>query len=245
MAKYGIFSWFGFVMPLSKRLELIKRAGFGSTSLWWEDEEGNYSIKKTHMPKMVSNFGLTLDNIHTPFCNSNDLWSEYFSVRSKIIKQYLTWLEDCAKFNIPIMVMHIMEGDIVPKLNKYGIESISYLTRKAQELNVKIALENTKFADGITFILSEIKSDYLGLCYDSSHARLNKDEFLLKDFGHRLITCHISDSDGQEDRHWLPGNGEINWKDFYSSFPKESYSGNLILEVCPTDDEKKRVRSSF
>lgn len=25
MAKYGIFSWFGFVMPLSERLELIKR----------------------------------------------------------------------------------------------------------------------------------------------------------------------------------------------------------------------------
>jgi sugar phosphate isomerase/epimerase len=106
-------------------------------------------------------------------------------------------------------------------------------------------LENTIFADGITLILSEIKSEYLGFCYDSSHARLNKDEFLLKDFGHRLITCHISDNDGQEDRHWLPGNGEINWKDFYSSFPKESYSGNLILEVCPTDDEKKRVRSSF
>lgn len=245
MAKYGIFSWFGFVMPLSKRLELIKRAGFGSTSLWWEDEEGNYSIKKTHMPKMVSNFGLTLDNIHTPFCNSNDLWSEYFSVRSKIIKQYLTWLEDCAKFNIPIMVMHIMEGDIVPKLNKYGIESISYLTRKAQELNVKIALENTKFADGITFILSEIKSDYLGLCYDSSHAKLHGDEFLLRDFGHRLVTCHISDNDGKVDRHWLPGNGVIDWENFYNSFPKERYLGNLILEVYPTDDERKSGPKQF
>ncbi len=40
MAKYGIFSWFGFVMPLSERLELIKKAGFDSTCLWWEDEDG-------------------------------------------------------------------------------------------------------------------------------------------------------------------------------------------------------------
>ena len=53
MPKFGIFSWFGFVMSLSKRIELIKNAGFDSTSLWWEDEEGSPSIKKNEMPKIV------------------------------------------------------------------------------------------------------------------------------------------------------------------------------------------------
>ncbi|NLZ52337.1 MAG: sugar phosphate isomerase/epimerase [Thermoanaerobacteraceae bacterium] len=245
MDKFGIFSWFGFVMPLPERLEFIQSSGFNSTCLWWEDEEGDYTVKKTDMPKMVSDFGLTIDNIHTPFCNSNDLWSESFSARSKIIKQYLTWLEDCAKFNIPIMVMHIMEGDIVPKVNKYGIESIWQLTQEAKKLKVKIALENTGFIHGITFILSEIESEYLGLCYDSSHAKLHGDEFLLRDFGHRLVTCHISDNDGKVDRHWLPGNGVIDWESFYNSFPKEDYLGNLMLEVYPTDDEKKAGPRKF
>lgn len=245
MAKFGIFAWFGFVMPLSKRLELIKRAGFDSTCLWWEDEEGHYPIKKTDMPMMVRDLGLTLDNIHTPFCNSNDLWSEFFSARSKIIKKYLTWLEDCARFNIPIMVMHIMEGDIVPKVNKYGIESIWKLTQEAEKLKVKIALENTRFSHGITSILSEIESEHLGLCYDSSHARLHGDEFLLRHFGHRLITCHISDNDGKVDRHWLPGNGLIDWENFYNAFPKEHYLGNLMLEVYPTEDEKRAGPKEF
>jgi len=245
MAKSGIFSWFGFVMPLSKRLELIKSAGFDSTCLWWEDEWGDYPVKKADMPKMARDFGLILDNIHTPTCNSNDLWSEDPFARSKIINQYLNWLEDCARFDIPIMVMHIMEGDIPPKLSKYGVESISHLTLKAQELNVKIAVENTRFTDGIALILSEIDSEYLGFCYDSSHAKLNKAEFLLKDFGHRLITCHISDNDGQKDRHWLPGNGVIDWEFFCSSFPKESYAGNLVLEVYPTENEQKRGPEQF
>ena len=67
MAKYGIFSWFGFVMPLSERLELIKKAGFDSTCLWWEDEEGAYPVKKTDMPKMVRDFGLSLEISIRPF----------------------------------------------------------------------------------------------------------------------------------------------------------------------------------
>ncbi len=245
MAKYGIFSWFGFVMPLSERLELIKKAGFDSTCLWWEDEEGAYPVKKTDMPKMVRDFGLSLDNIHTPFCNSNDLWSESLSARSEIVKQYLGWLEDCARFDIPIMVMHIMEGDILPELSSNGIESMSYLVKKAEELRVKIAVENTKFADGVDFILSEIESEYLGLCYDSSHGRLHGCEFLLKDFGRRLITCHISDNDGEMDRHWLPGNGIIDWKEFCESFPKKHYLGNLMLEVYPTGDEIKGGPAEF
>ena len=103
-----------------------------------------------------------MENIHVPFNDSNNLWSETASARDKIVKQHVTWLEDCAKFDIPIMVMHIMEGNMTPELNKYGIESMLYLTKKAEEYKVKIAAENTKLVGGIHFILSEIQSDHLG-----------------------------------------------------------------------------------
>lgn len=32
----GIFSWFGYVMPMKERLELIKKAGFDGVTIWWE-----------------------------------------------------------------------------------------------------------------------------------------------------------------------------------------------------------------
>lgn len=245
MPKLGIFSWFGFVMPLSQRLELIKNAGFDSTSLWWEDEEGSPPAEKNEMPKMVRDSGLTLENLHVPFNQTNDLWSENAADRDNIVKQHITWLEDCAKFNIPIIVMHVMEGDMVPGLNKYGIESMSYITKKAEEYKVKVAVENTKSAAAISLILSEIQSEYLGLCYDSSHARLNGEESLLKDFGHRLTAVHLSDNDGQKDRHWLPGNGVIKWHEIFKSFPECRYTGNLTMEVCPTDEERKNGPKQF
>lgn len=243
--KLGIFSWFGFVMPLFERLDLIKSAGFDATSLWWEDEEGTPKIAKDVMPNMVREAGLYLENIHAPFTDSADLWSESNSARQKILKEHTAWLEDCAKHEIPIMVMHVVEGDKIPTINKYGIESLSYLTRKAEEYNVKIALENTKMAGGIPFIFSEIESPNLGLCYDSSHAVLNKEESLLEDFGEKLLALHISDNDGKRDRHWLPGNGTIDWNKVVDMFPVKTFQGALTLEVYPTKEEMSKGPKAF
>jgi hypothetical protein len=72
----GIFSWFGFVIPLKERLRLIKKAGFDATTVWWEDEEGPEIIRKREIPQMVRDEGLILENIHVPFNNSDDLWSD-------------------------------------------------------------------------------------------------------------------------------------------------------------------------
>ncbi len=230
--KLGIFSWFGFVMPFRERLKLIKQAGFDVTCIWWEDEEG---LSRNEMPKIVLDSGLSIDNIHTPFCDSNALWSETAYTRKKIIQKYSIWLEDCAKHDIPIMVMHLTEGERTPKPNKYGIESMETLVKIAEALGVKIAIENTCRRDNIPFVLSSVPSGYLGFCFDTSHANLTKglDSILLTKYKERLLTTHISDNDGAADRHWIPGNGEIDWEGFGKLFPVKTYKGTLMLEVCP------------
>ena len=232
--RLGIFSWFGYVMPFPKRLELIKKAGFDATCIWWEDEEGP-SIEKHEMPKMVVDSGLIIDNIHAPFCASNDLWSESSQAREEIIKKHMMWIEDCAKHRIPIMVMHLTEGEVTPAPNKYGVESMLSLVKVAEDLGVKIAVENTRREDNVPFVLSQIPSAHLGFCFDSSHANLGQgvDALLLKEYGDRLITTHLSDNDGMVDRHWIPGNGCIDWPKLGELFPSRSYRGSLTLEVCP------------
>jgi sugar phosphate isomerase/epimerase len=92
--------------------------------------------------------------------------------------------------------------------------------------------------------LSEIKSPHLGLCYDSSHSRLKKHNYLLEEFKDRLFATHISDNDGFYDRHWLPGNGIINWFEISKIFPKD-YRGYLTLETRPTDEEAIQGPENF
>ena len=237
--RLGIFSWFGFVLPLPERLRLIKEAGFDAVSIWWEDEMGNPPIKKEYFSDMVKDSGLILENIHVPFNESNDLWSEQKIRREERIKEHIAWIEDCARHGIPMMVMHLTEGLAPPEPNRYGIESLLSITRRAEEAGVKIAIENTRREDNVPFVLREIQSAYLGCCFDSSHANLYRDkgEYLSKQFGNRLLATHLSDNDGIEDRHWLPGNGLIDWQKLQESLTLNSYDGYLTLEIYPNQEE--------
>lgn len=103
----GIFSWFGFVLPFQERIKLIKEAGFAATSIWWEDEDTPWRIKKESMPQLVREMGLLLENIHVPFNESGALWAEQESVRydvpyilDKIQSNYLGFCYDSSHYNL-------------------------------------------------------------------------------------------------------------------------------------------------
>ena len=245
--KLGIFSWFGFVMPLPQRLELIKKAGFNATTIWWEDEIGSPWIRKEEMPGIVRESGLMLENIHVPYADIDDLWSESKNLRDKIVKRHTEWLNDCAELDIPVMLMHIIDRKFPPNPNKWGIESISRLLKIAEDLKLKIALENTGSVDYIDFVLRELVSDHLVFCYDSSHDFIYSTEkaAILKKQGLRLEHLHLSDNDLEKDRHWLPGEGIIDWQQINKTFPRDTYKGNITLEVYPGEDDLKGSPAKF
>lgn len=236
----GIFSWFGFVLPFQERLRLIKEAGFTTTSIWWEDEDTPWPVKKESMPQLVRDMGLILENLHVPYNNSSELWSERESVRSEFIQRHIRWLNDCATHRIPMMVMHLTEGVDAPAPNGDGTKSFRELVKVAEELGIMIAIENTRRSDNVPYLLSKIQSNYLGFCYDSSHHFLSdKQDFnLLENFGERLVATHLSDNDGLEDRHWLPGHGIIDWVMVAQHFPT-GYRRCLTLEAYPTTEERE------
>ena len=94
------------------------------------------------------------------------------------------------------MVVHISKGYDISEPNAYGIQSIEALLDEAEKLNVKIALENTRNNYLLEYLMEKMKSDKLGICYDTSHAQLfgDKDFNLLDKFKPKLSDCHC----GQE-----------------------------------------------
>lgn len=232
----GIFSYIGYDLPLDKRLGLIKDAGFDATSIWWGDEEDDYRRGfRLKMPQMVCDHGLYLEFVHVAFKCCDDLWSESASERESAVDQHLEWVADCAETGIPIMVMHAMRGSYKGAINRHGMESIERIVRAGEDAGIVIAVENTRRMDVLEPIFTEIDSPVLGFCYDSSHERLSTEEVgvLLRRYGDRLSCTHFSDCDGTFDRHWLPGEGIIDWRAVMDAFPAETYSGCFSLEVVP------------
>lgn len=245
--KVGIFSWFGFIMPIQERLRLIKEAGFDSTAIWWEDEEGDKVIKKEEFPKLVKDSGLIFENIHAPFLNCNMLWSEDEDLRKITVKKHVDLIEDCERYDIPLIVMHISEGFLLKEPNKLGIKSIREVIKEAENNNVKVAIENTDNNFFIDYVLNDIDSSNLGLCFDTSHNEISdrNDINLLKKYGDRLFTLHISDNDGLKDRHWIPYEGNIDWEKMKKDFPIENYKGHVSMEIFTKDEDKNKSPEEF
>jgi sugar phosphate isomerase/epimerase len=237
----GIFAWFGFTLPLKKRLQMIKQVGFTTTCLWFGPEEQMFRDNRAdEMPGLVRDMGLELDNIHVPFENSNLIWSESETSRSIIHKELTTALLFCGKHRIPQMVMHLTSGENPPPYTQNGQKLISSIVSQAEDTGVTIALENVQRNDYLDFVFSNPQSPNLGFCYDSGHDFLSGQSrgSLLKKWGDRLTLTHFSDNLGITDDHLLPGKGSIDWEAIIAYFPKSTYKGTLMLEVDGTDAVK-------
>lgn len=237
--RLGIFSWFGFELPLRKRIPLIREAGFQATSLWWGHDQDFEDVPKDQTAALVRDAGLYLENIHAPYEGSNDLWSPDSSIRQKAVLDRLGWIEDCARYQIPILVMHATKGPDLPGPIQYGMESMGKIVKEAEKIKVTLALENTHRVDCLDMILTEFDTPTLGLCYDTSHAWIGmKSQLTILDkWKHRLVNLHLSDNDGQDDQHWLPGEGIIDWPAVGQSLPEQIASGCFMLEVFPKKEE--------
>lgn len=244
MRGLGIFSWFGYELPLRKRLELIAAAGFESTCLWFGVEEELVATGEAdRMPELARGRGLKIDNLHAPYVGCNSLWTERDA--DAVLTTYDAAITFCRRHHIPVTVIHVTQGSSPPAMGKAGLERVRELARRAGEKDVVLAIENCGRPDYVDFLLSECDAQSLGLCYDSSHDFLdgNRSLEILRRWGHRVVTTHFSDNHGENDDHLLPGDGTIDWGALSVSFPWETYCGPVMLEVYPTPGNRPEPAS--
>lgn len=75
-----------------------------------------------------------------------------------------------------------------------------------------MALENLDSIQHPDYIYENIKSEYLGFCYDSRHEYFNhRDSDCLSRYGNKLFAVNLNDNCGDDDTHLLPYDGDIKW----------------------------------
>jgi sugar phosphate isomerase/epimerase len=230
----GIFAWFGYRLPLPELFRLVGTAGFAAVSLWWEPTTTKKYAAVHAMPGLAREAGLFVESVHVPFHQTNALWDADPAIRQPVCEDYLTWLADCGTYGIPRMVMHAVSGDGPAAPTAEGLDSFRQLVVAAEAQGVTLALENTRRPDLLTALFAAFPSPRLGLCFDASHDRLWPGEApgTLRRHADRLATTHLSDTDGRMDRHWLPGDGVLDWPALAAAVPR-AYAGPLMLEVMP------------
>ena len=80
--------------------------------------------------------------------------------------------------------------------------------------------------------------EVLSMCVDVNHSNLREK---LTDVVHvvndRLVSLHVSDNDGHSEKHWLPGQGVIDFPSLFNSLEAVNFDGMIVLEVSAWCEE--------
>jgi len=231
----GLYQYFGYKLGIKERFKMIKDAGFDVVGFWRDDWLGWTDHRE--YADIARSVGLVTADGHAPFIRdydiANSLWLDNPDGETTV-EIYTRTIIACGEDGIKNVIIHMIDdfmGRIVPPLNALGIERIKRLVDTAEKCDVKIALENLKTHDYLTYIFDRVSSPNLGFCYDIGHwnfAEPNVD--LLSMYGDKLVTIHLHDNDGSGDQHFIPFEGSIDWKDQMKRIARTSYSGPTMLE---------------
>ncbi len=79
-------------------------------------------------------------------------------------------------------------------------------------------------------------NDKLRTCFDTNHLLKQDTIEFIKDVGDKIVTLHVSDYDFMNERHWLPGEGQLNWAEILKALKEIKYDGVWMYEIsrkCP------------
>ena len=225
--KPGMATNFDVNLSPKESLDAIKSAGFKYVMISEIEGDLEESIKYAYK------LGLKVPYVHLKYANKDALWKPG-SECEKYIKAINGSIKVCAKYKVPIAVMHIVWRDS-PMPNKYGLKSMQKILKVAEKEGVKIAIENLAVQgdEQLCYLLDNISSEWLGFCYDvGHHYRHIHDTQLAKRYGNRMIAVHIHDNQFREapDLHLLPFDGKMDFKEVMQDIANSAYENVMMLE---------------
>ena len=119
-----------------EQLRLIKATGFDGFFTVWR-EPGQLDSLAEEAQKL----GLMFQSIHAPFGKARSMWSDNEDGEIAV-QELLACLQDCARLNVPIIVIHGYIGFNIEPPTEIGVARFGRVIEEAGKVNVKIAIEN-------------------------------------------------------------------------------------------------------
>jgi sugar phosphate isomerase/epimerase len=158
------------------------------------------------------------------------------------VNRAIETVELAAALDIPIIVMHAsyepIEAEERPQRLEQVIEGFTRIGEIARSNGRRIAIEYLPRSclgnslDELNLLVDRLGEKTFGVCLDVNHlmgqyARLPE---IVRALGDRLIATHISDCDEEDEKHWLPGKGVLDWPGFMQALRAIHYPGPFTYE---------------
>lgn len=194
--------------------------------------------------RLAEEFEVDLWSFHLPFSPFVKIDLSNAALCKNTIQYYETLIKKASEIGIQRFVVHPSGEPIAdenrPERMKCAKESLAAVAQIAQRHNAVIAVENLprtclgKNSDEITELISVHEN--LKVCFDTNHLPAENPSDFIHKVGNRIITTHISDYDFVNERHWLPGEGKVDWQSVLRALKAVNYDGVWLYEIdflCP------------
>ena len=222
-----------------ERLKAIKNAGFNTVCLDFEKNvahiEGDWVSQISHAVRA----GLLIENVHLTGEGMSDIWADCINGNA-VTDRLIAEMRDLKGLGLDKGVCHVTWGLAKPhEPDETGLDRFKRIADAAERYGVYLALENSVFPEYLQFIFDNIKSEYIGFCFDSGHEHaFAKDFGYLDKFGDRLMALHLHDNDGIHDQHLVPFYGSIDWDAKVKQLKKTKlWETTVTLESCIYGEE--------
>lgn len=190
--------------------------------------------------KFADETGINLWSYHLPFDPEGaNLVSLDKEIRDYSVEICCDMIRKVSDIGINLVVLHPSvggyEGDDRVERMKYSKDSVYNINKVAKECGITVALENLPpraISSRSSDLLEMLKvDDSLKVCFDVNHIFLESHKNFIDTVGDRIVTLHISDYDFEDERHWLLGEGKIDWAELISLLKSINYQGVFMNEI--------------
>ena len=214
-----------------------------------EHDESFYRELKKHADEK----GIKICQAHAPFPSSYPDKNESEKRFSEIVQS----MRNASYLGAPMIVVHpcthfaIDDEASEAEMFKYNLEFYKRLIPYAEEIGIKIAIENiqrvsiTSTPERLCRLFDALDNPVFTVCFDVGHCLLEGEDpaEAVRKIGHRLVNgcTHVHDNDGTRDIHTLPFYGNVDWENVMKTLADIGYKGDLNYEASafiaklPTD----------
>jgi len=242
--------------PCVSKIEEIQKEGIKYIEVAINPFSRNIPLDKTEpmifaMKQSIDSSKIKVWSAHLPFSKTLDISVLSDSLRAKNVAYMLKIIQLCSIFRPKKLVLHPSSEPINDEEREQrlinSIKSIDTLRKAANKIGAQLCIENLprtclgRNSQEIKRLVKKFPD--VAVCFDTNHLIGETQHHFIQSVGNRIGTVHISDYDFVDERHWLPGKGQIKWGELYKDLIKSGYHGVLMFECREVD--AKELRESY
>lgn len=184
-------------------------------------------------------YDVRLWSYHLPFKPHEEVDISKWQSKNNAVMRLSEFIKKASDIGIDKFVIHPSGEPIADDQRKDQMEcakeSLAKLAEIAAQNGAVVAVEDLprtclgRNSDEILELISGHPA--LRVCFDTNHLLSEDILAFIRKVGNKIVTLHVSDYDFINERHWLPGEGDIDWQAVLAALKEVGYQGPWLYEI--------------